>query len=84
MMTQPLPCTNCSKLGNPPNESVSPSIQSKPPLSQFTAISYGPAICFLGEEVQLHHTPTSFHVVTESNKVPPEPCFLQAKNPQLP
>ncbi|KAK4816662.1 hypothetical protein QYF61_019898, partial [Mycteria americana] len=70
--SQPVPM-----LDNPFSEVKFPNIQSKPPLAQLEAISSCPIICYLGEE-------TNPQVVVESNKVSPQPPFLQAKQPQLP
>ncbi|KAK4820460.1 hypothetical protein QYF61_027037 [Mycteria americana] len=39
---------------------------------------------YLGEETNTHLSTASFQVVVESNKVSPEPPFLQAKQPQFP
>ncbi|KAK4826164.1 LOW QUALITY PROTEIN: hypothetical protein QYF61_005737 [Mycteria americana] len=76
---QPVP-----RLDNPFSEEKFPNIQSKPPLVQLEAISSCPIACYLGEETDPHLSTTSFQVVVESNKVPPEPPFLQAKQPQFP
>ena len=40
--------------------------------------------CYLGEETDTHLATTSFQVVVESDKVSPEPPFLQTKQPQFP
>ncbi|KAK4821599.1 LOW QUALITY PROTEIN: hypothetical protein QYF61_025176 [Mycteria americana] len=50
----------------------------------FAAISSCPMACYLGEETDPHLATTSFQVVVESNKVSPQPPFLQPKQPQLP
>ncbi|KAK4821667.1 hypothetical protein QYF61_027135 [Mycteria americana] len=76
---QPVPM-----LDNPFSEVKFPNIQSKPPLVQLEAISSRPSTCYLGEETDPHLATTSFQVVVESNKVSPQPPFLQAKQPQLP
>ncbi|KAK4824163.1 hypothetical protein QYF61_011290, partial [Mycteria americana] len=76
---QPLPM-----LDNPFREVKFPNIQSKPPLVQFETISCCPIACYLGEETNTHLATTSFQVVVESNKVSPQPPFLQAKQSQLP
>ncbi|KAK4827727.1 LOW QUALITY PROTEIN: hypothetical protein QYF61_021155 [Mycteria americana] len=76
---QPLPM-----LYNPFSEVKFPNIQSKPPLVQLEAISSRPITCYLGEETDPHLSTTSFQVVVESNKVSPQPPFLQAKQPQFP
>ncbi|KAK4820755.1 hypothetical protein QYF61_006095 [Mycteria americana] len=75
---QPVPM-----LDNPFSEVKLPNIQSKPPLAQLEAISSHPITCYLGEETDPHLSTTSFQVVVESNKVSPQPPFLQAKQPQL-
>ncbi|KAK4832461.1 hypothetical protein QYF61_023508 [Mycteria americana] len=74
---QPVPM-----LDNPFSEVKFPNIQSKPPMVQREAISSHPIPCYLGEEIDPHLSTTSFQVVVESNKVSPEPPFLQAKQPQ--
>ncbi|KAK4831109.1 hypothetical protein QYF61_015412 [Mycteria americana] len=61
-----------------------PNIQSKPPLAQLEAISSCPITCHLGEETDPHLSTTSFQVAVESEKVSPQPPFLQAKQPQFP
>ncbi|KAK4832356.1 hypothetical protein QYF61_021955 [Mycteria americana] len=71
-------------LDNPFSEEKFPNIQSKPPLAQLEAISSRPITCYLGEETDPHLSTTSFQVVVESNKVSPQPPFLQAKQSQLP
>ncbi|KAK4828787.1 hypothetical protein QYF61_000844 [Mycteria americana] len=71
-------------LDNPFSEEKFPNIQSKPPLVQLEAISSCPITCYLGEETDPHLSTTSFQVVVESNKVSPQPPFLQAKQSQLP
>ncbi|KAK4822886.1 hypothetical protein QYF61_021105 [Mycteria americana] len=71
-------------LDNPFSEEIFPNIQSKPPLAQLEAISSCPITCYLGEDTDPHLTTTSFQVVVESNKVSPQPPFLQAKQPQFP
>ncbi|KAK4823556.1 LOW QUALITY PROTEIN: hypothetical protein QYF61_003300 [Mycteria americana] len=76
---QPLPM-----LDNPFSEVKFPNIQSKPPLAQLEAISSCPITCYLGEETDPHLSTTSFQGVVESDKVSPQPPFLQAKQPQLP
>ncbi|KAK4816020.1 hypothetical protein QYF61_011010 [Mycteria americana] len=76
---QPVPM-----LDNPLGEEKFPNIQSKPPLAQLEAISSRPITCYLGEETDPHLSTTSFQAVVESNKVSPQPPFLQAKQSQLP
>ncbi|KAK4814248.1 hypothetical protein QYF61_012744, partial [Mycteria americana] len=71
-------------LDNPFSEVKFPNIQSKPPLVQLEAISSCPITCYLGEETNPHLSTTSFQVVVESDKVSPQPPFLQAKQPQFP
>ncbi|KAK4818842.1 LOW QUALITY PROTEIN: hypothetical protein QYF61_020061 [Mycteria americana] len=75
---QPVPM-----LDNPFSEVKFPNTQSKPPLAQLEAISSCPITCYLGEETDPHLSTTSFQVVVESNKVSPQPPFLQAKQPQF-
>ncbi|KAK4829474.1 hypothetical protein QYF61_004764 [Mycteria americana] len=76
---QPVPM-----LDNPFSEVKFPNIQSKPPLAQLETISSCPITCYLGEETDPHLSTTSFQVVEESEKVSPQPPFLQAKQSQLP
>ncbi|KAK4812332.1 hypothetical protein QYF61_017109 [Mycteria americana] len=71
-------------LDNPLGEEKFPNIQSKPPLVQLEAISSCPITCYLGEETDPHLSTTSFQVVEKSDKVSPQPPFLQAKQSQLP
>ncbi|KAK4827372.1 hypothetical protein QYF61_017310 [Mycteria americana] len=71
-------------LDNPFSEVKFPNIQSKPPLAQLEAISSCPITCYLGEETDPHLSTTSFQVVVESDKVSPQPPFLQAKQSQFP
>ncbi|KAK4820044.1 hypothetical protein QYF61_017857 [Mycteria americana] len=73
---QPVPM-----LDNPFSEEFFPNIQSKPPLAQLEAVAPRPITCYLGEETDPHLTTTSFQVVVESDKVSPQPPFLQF--PQL-
>jgi len=58
--------------------------KSKPPLMQLEAISSCPITHYLGEETNTQLATTSFRVVVESKKVPPEPPLLQTKPPQFP
>ncbi|KAK4827844.1 hypothetical protein QYF61_021981, partial [Mycteria americana] len=76
---QPVPM-----LDNPFSEVKFPNIQSKPPLAQLEAISSHPITCYLGEDTDPHLSTTSFQVVVESDKVSPQPPFLQAKQSQFP
>ncbi|KAK4810277.1 hypothetical protein QYF61_015307 [Mycteria americana] len=76
---QPVPM-----LDNPFSEEIFPNTQSKPLLTQLEAISSHPITCYLGEETDPHLSTTSFQVVVESDKVSPQPPFLQAKQPQFP
>jgi len=66
------------------SEEIFPNTQSKPPLVQLKAISSHPITRYLGEETTTCLTTTSFQVVVESDKVPPQPPFLQTEHPQLP
>ncbi|KAK4817682.1 LOW QUALITY PROTEIN: hypothetical protein QYF61_024911 [Mycteria americana] len=76
---QPVPM-----LDNPFSEVKFPNIQSKPPLVQLEDILSHPITCYLGEETDPHLSTTSFQVVVESDKVSPQPPFLQAKQPHFP
>ena len=71
-------------LDNPFGEEFFPNIQPKPPLLQLEAISSCPITSHLTEETNTPLTTTSFQVVVESDKVSPQPPFLQAKQPQFP
>jgi len=51
---------------------------------QLDAIASHPIASYLGEETKTCLTTTSFQVVVESNKVPPQPPLLQTKQPQFP
>ena len=84
MVTPPLPWAACLVLDNSFGEGIFPNIQSKPPLVQFEAVSSHPIACYLGEEADTHLATASFQVVVESDKVSPQPPFLQAKQPQFP
>ncbi|KAK4817040.1 hypothetical protein QYF61_026166 [Mycteria americana] len=84
MGTPPLPWAACTMPDNPFSEVTFPNIQSKPPLAQLEAISSHPITCYLGEETDPHLSTTSFQAVVESDKVSPQPPFLQAEQPQLP
>ncbi|KAK4830124.1 hypothetical protein QYF61_008551 [Mycteria americana] len=77
-------CVSVPMLDNPLGEEKFPNIQSKPPLAQLEAISSRPITCYLGEETDPHLSTTSFQVVVESDKVSPQPPFLQAKQSQFP
>ena len=46
-------------------------------------ISSHPITSYLGEETNTHLTTTSFQVVVESSKVPPQSPLLQTKQPQF-
>ncbi|KAK4832178.1 hypothetical protein QYF61_020958 [Mycteria americana] len=76
---QPVPM-----LDNPLGKEIFPNIQAKPPLAQLEVVSSCPMACYLGEETDPHLATTSFQGVVESNKVSPQPPFLQAKQPQFP
>ncbi|KAK4821921.1 hypothetical protein QYF61_004924 [Mycteria americana] len=76
---QPVPM-----LDHPFSKETFPNIQSKPPLMQLETISSRPITCYLGEETDPHLATTSFQVAVESDKVSPQPPFLQAEQPQLP
>lgn len=52
-------------------------------MAQLEGISSHPVACYLGEETNAHLATPSFQVVVESEKVSPEPSFLQTKR-QLP
>ena len=51
---------------------VFPNSQAKPPLMQLEAIASHPITSYLGEETNTCLTTTSFQVVVESSKVPPQ------------
>jgi len=76
---QPVP-----KPDNSLSREMFPNIQSKPPLMQLEAIASRPIAGYLGEETNTCLTTTSFQVVVESNKGPPQPPLLQTEQLQLP
>ena len=71
-------------LDNPFGEEIFPDVQSKPPLVQLEAVSFHPITSYLIEETSTHLATPSFQVVVESDKVSPQPPFLQTKQPQFP
>ncbi|GAB0195154.1 hypothetical protein GRJ2_001980700 [Grus japonensis] len=71
-------------IDNPFGEEIFPNDQPKPPLVQLEAISSCSVTCHFGEDTNTHLATTSFQVAAESNKVSPQPSFLQAKQPQCP
>ncbi|KAF4789352.1 hypothetical protein TURU_152047 [Turdus rufiventris] len=75
---QPVPMPD-----HPFSEKSIPNIQFKPPQVQVETISSHPVTCYLGEEMDPCLAVSSFQAV-QSDKIPPEPPFLQAKYPQLP
>ena len=50
-------------------------------LNKPLTVSSCPVTCYLGKETNTHLATTSFHIVVESNKVSPQPSFLQTKQP---
>ena len=66
------------------SEEIIPNIRSKPPLIQLQAIVSHAIASYLEEETDTYFATTSFQVVVESDKVPPQPPLLQTKQPQLP
>lgn len=68
-------------LDNSFSEKKFPYIQSKPRLAQLGTISSCPITYYLWEENDPHLATISFQMVVESNKVLPEPFFLQANPP---
>jgi len=62
---------------------IFPNNQSKPPVMQLEAIASRPIASYLGEETNTCLTTTSFQVVVESNKIPPQPPLLQTKQCQF-
>ncbi|PKU42927.1 rna-directed dna polymerase from mobile element jockey- hypothetical protein [Limosa lapponica baueri] len=65
------------------SEEIFPDIHSKPPLAQLEAVSSSPVACYLEEETNSRLATPSFQGVVESEKVFPQPPFLQAEQPQL-
>jgi len=61
-----------------------PNIRPKPALAQLEAIFSCPVTCYLGKQTNPHLATISFQVVEESDKVSPQPPFLQAEQPQFP
>ena len=74
---QPVPM-----LDNSFGEKIFPNNPSKPPLVQLEVVSSRPITCYLGEVTNTHLAATSFQVVAGSDKVSPEPPFLQPQFPQ--
>ena len=66
------------------SKEIFPNIQYKTPLTQLEAIASRPIASYLGEETNTCLTTTSFQVVGESSKVPPQPPLLHTKQPHLP
>ena len=66
------------------HKEIFPNVQSEPPLTQLEAIASCPITSYFGEETNTCVSTTSFQVVIESNKVPPQPPLLQTEQPQLP
>lgn len=71
-------------LTTPSINNIFPDIHSKPPLAHLDAVPSLSVTCYFWEETNPHVAIVSFQAVVESNKVPPEPPFLQAKYPLLP
>ena len=51
---------------------------------QLEAIASCPIASYMGDETNTCVTTTSFQVVLESNRVPPQPSLLQTEQLQLP
>ncbi|NXR95271.1 PA24B phospholipase, partial [Hypocryptadius cinnamomeus] len=64
-------------------EEIFPNIQFKPLWAQLKPISSCLITCYLEEETNPHLSTTSFQEVVKSDKVFPEPSFLQATQCQL-
>lgn len=75
---QPDPMPDCPFI-----DKIFTRILSKPPLMQPEAISSHPLDSYLGEQTNPHLPSASFQVVVESDKVPPEPPFLQTKSMKM-
>jgi len=58
------------------SKEIYPNIESKSPLTQLEAVASHPIASYLGEETSTHLTTTSFQVVVENNKIPPQPPLL--------
>jgi len=78
-----LPGKPVAMLSHSCSKEIFPTIQFKPPLMQLEAVASRPITSYLGEETNICLTTTSFQVVGESNKVPPQPPLLQNRQPQL-
>ena len=65
------------------SKEIFPNIQSEPPLMKLEAVASHPIASYLREETNTCLTTTSFQVVVESDKVPPQPLLLQTKQPQF-
>lgn len=84
MATNPFPRQPVPMLDLCVGDKILSKIQSKTPLVQLEAISSCAVACFLGEETNPLLVIISFQGVVGSDKVPPEPSFLQAEHLQLP
>ena len=83
MVTQHLPGEPIPVLNNPFCKEVFPDIQPKLTLAQLEAISPHPVTCQQWEETNPALAVSTFQVLEESNKVPPQPPFPQTKQPQF-
>lgn len=82
LVTQPLPQQPLQYLIILSLKKLFPKIQCEPPLEQLEAISSCSIACSLKGGTSPHLATTSFQGVMESNKDPPEPPFVQVKQPQ--
>ena len=81
MVTLPLPRQPVPMLDKLFGEEFFPNIQPKPPLMQPETIFSHPVASYLGEETDICLATTCLQIVAESEKVSPEPPFLQTKQP---
>ena len=80
MVTPPLPWQPVPMSNNPFGKEVLPKIQPKTPLAQLKPIPPCPVTRHVGEQISPHLATASFKESSvESDKVAPEPPFLQAE-----
>lgn len=83
MLTLPLPGQPVPMLDHSLSEKFHPDVQAKLALVKLEAISSCSAASYLGEEANTPSCYKALLVVVEGSKVPLEPLFLQAKQPEF-
>lgn len=66
------------------SDEIFPDTQFKPLLVQLKTVSSHLTTCYEGKQTDTHLATTPFQAVVETDKVSPEPPFLQIKQPQFP